>query len=71
MKTTTTSSLWDENLGRDHAMSDGVREVNLLGCHVAKGIAIGQRRPEKLRKDITFKLELDFGKGFSRWKDIS
>jgi hypothetical protein len=38
---------------------------------VAKGMAIGQRRPEKLWKAITFKPELDFGQGFSRWEVIS
>jgi hypothetical protein len=52
-------------------MSDGVIEVKLRGFHVAKGRAIGQRRPEKLQKAITFKPEIDFGKGFSRWKAIS
>ena len=42
-------------------MSDGVREVKLRGYHVEKGMAIGQRRPEKFQKAINFKPDLDFG----------
>jgi hypothetical protein len=67
----TTSSSGDDDLDHNRAMSVGMREVKLRGYHVAKGMAIGQRCPEKLRKAITFKPELYFGKGFSHWEAIS
>jgi hypothetical protein len=69
LQPTATSSSGDDDPGHDHAMSDGMREVKLHGCHMVKGMAIGQRHPEKLQKAITFKPELDFGKGFSRWEE--
>jgi hypothetical protein len=62
----TMSTPGDDDLGHDRAMSDGVREVKPCG----EGIAIGQRRLEKLRNAITFKPKLDFGQGFSRWKAL-
>jgi hypothetical protein len=45
LQPTTTSSSGDDDPGHDHAMSYGMREVKLRGCHMAKGMAIGQRRP--------------------------
>jgi hypothetical protein len=58
----TTSSSGDENPGHNHAMLDGVREVKLHGCHVVKGMAIGQRCPEKLHKAIAFNQSSILGK---------
>jgi hypothetical protein len=50
----TTSSSGDNDLGHDHAMSDGMREVKLCGFQVAKGMAIGQRRLEKTLESYKF-----------------
>jgi hypothetical protein len=37
-----TSSPGGDNLGHNRSMSNDTREVNLHGCHMAKGMAIGQ-----------------------------
>jgi hypothetical protein len=43
LQPTTTSLPGDDDPGHDSAMSDGhMREVKLCGCHVVKGMAIGQ-----------------------------
>jgi hypothetical protein len=57
-----TSLSGDDNLGHNCAMTDGMREVKLRRFHAAKGMAIGQRCPEKLRKALNFKPDLDFRK---------
>jgi hypothetical protein len=71
LQLTAMSSSGDDDPGHNHAMSYGVREINLRGFHVVKGMTIGKICPKKLRKAIHFKLELDFGQGFSRWEAIS
>jgi hypothetical protein len=48
-----------------------MNEVKLRGCHMAMGMVISQRCPEKLQKAINFKPELDFGQGFNHWECIS
>jgi hypothetical protein len=39
---TDTSLLENEKMGHDSAMSDNMRKVIPCGCHMVKGVAIGQ-----------------------------